>query len=229
LFEDATIRRLCGHFQTLLSGIARNPEQRISELPILSWYEVRQLLQDWNRTERRYLNELCLHELFEQQVERTAEAVALVFEDEHLSYTELNQQANRLAHYLRSKGVGAESLVGVFMQRSIEQVVSLLAVLKAGAAYVPLDPQYPDERLGYLLEDAAVRVVITHQHLKSRLSLSVSNVICADVPLPNTITSDLSSAKIPRSGGGEDILAYVINPSGTTGRRKGVKITHRGI
>ena len=151
LFDDATITRFLGHFKILLEGIVANPEQRISDLPILSEAEKHQVLVEWNETKRDYPKDKCVHQLFEEQVKRTPETVAVVFEDQQLTYRELNSQANQLAHYLKKLGVGPETLVGICVERSLEMIVGLLGILKAGGAYVPLDPGYPKERLGFML------------------------------------------------------------------------------
>ena len=159
LFDSDTIERMVGHFQTLLQGIVANPDARLSELPLLTEPERHQLLVEWNATQTDYPRDKCIHELFEEQVERTPDAVALVFEDQRLTYRELNRRANQLAHYLRKLGVGPEVLVGICMERSLEMVVGLLGILKAGGAYVPLDPAYPKERLAFMVEDTGIAVV----------------------------------------------------------------------
>ncbi|MBW4678259.1 MAG: AMP-binding protein, partial [Desmonostoc geniculatum HA4340-LM1] len=146
-FDNATITRMMGHFQTLLESIVSKPEQRISDLQLLTPSEVQQLLVEWNDTKTDYAQDKCIHELFEAQVEKTPDAVAVVFEDEQLTYQELNARANQLAHYLRTLGVKPEVLVGICVERSLSMVIGLLAILKAGGAYVPLDPSYPQERL----------------------------------------------------------------------------------
>jgi non-ribosomal peptide synthetase component F len=140
LFDAATITRMLGHFQTLLEGIVANPEQRLADLPILSEAERHQLLVEWNTTQTDYPKSQCIHQLFEAQVEQTPDATALVFEDKHITYRELNIRSNKLAHYLQKQGVGAEVLVGLCVERSPEMVVGMLGILKAGGAYVPLDP-----------------------------------------------------------------------------------------
>src|SRR2546429_1293221 len=165
LFDLATITRLAGHFQTLLEGIVANPEQRLSDLPLLTEAERQQVLAEWNATRVDFPQDACIHELFDAQVERTPEALAVVYENEQLSYKQLNQWANQLAHYLQRHGVGPEVRVGLRMQRSLEMVVGLLGILKAGGAYVPLDPAYPQERLAFMLADAQVPVLLTQQSL----------------------------------------------------------------
>jgi len=141
LFDEATITRMLGHFRNLLEGIVANPEQRISELPLLTAADRHQILLEWNDTKRDYPSDKCIHQLFEEQVERTPEATAVVFGDQQLTYRELNNRANQLAHYLQKLGVGPEVLVGICVERSIEMVVGLLGILKAGGVYVPLDPK----------------------------------------------------------------------------------------
>src|SRR5262249_16570932 len=160
LFNGETIARMIGNFQTLLNGIAENPDATISTLPILAETE-QQLFAEWNDTKTGYGSEKNIYQLFEDQVERSPDAVAVVYETEQLAYAQLNRRANQFAHYLRSPGVKADSRVGVMLERSFELVVSLIGILKAGAAYVPLDPGYPQERLSFMLEDADVQVLLT--------------------------------------------------------------------
>ncbi|KAB8334017.1 AMP-binding protein, partial [Scytonema tolypothrichoides VB-61278] len=168
-FESASVTRMMEHFQTLLQGFVANPDQKLSQLPLLSASEQQQILVEWNSTEAPYPKELCLHELFEEQVQKTPDVVAVVFEDERLTYSELNTKANQLAHYLLELGVGPEVLVGVCVERSVEMVVALLGILKAGGAYVPIDPEYPQERLAYMLGDSNVKVLLTQEKLVTRL------------------------------------------------------------
>ncbi|MEC4817124.1 MAG: amino acid adenylation domain-containing protein, partial [Scytonema sp. PMC 1069.18] len=166
LFEANTISRMVGHFQTLLESIVANHDQRLLDLPILTQIERQTLLVEWNDTNTEYPHDLCIHELFEIQVERSPDSIAVVFEDQQLSYQELNHRANQLAHYLQSLGVGPEVLVGICVERSVEMVVALLGILKAGGAYVPLEPAYAKERLAFMLEDTGVSVLLTQQHLE---------------------------------------------------------------
>jgi amino acid adenylation domain-containing protein len=161
LFDHSTIERMAGHFQILLEGIISDSDQPISNLPLLTEAEKHQLLVEWNDTAADYPKSTCIHELFEAQVERTPEAIAVQFEGKQLSYRELNSRANQLAHYLQGLGVGPEKLVGICVERSLEMVVGLLGILKAGGAYVPLDPGYPSERLEFMLRDAQVAVLLT--------------------------------------------------------------------
>jgi amino acid adenylation domain-containing protein len=226
LFESATINRMLGHFQTLLEGIVANPEQRIADLPILSAAEHHQLLVEWNNTRADYPKEQCIHQLFEAQVKQTPDAIALVFEDKQLTYRELNIRSNQLAHYLQKQGIGAEVLVGLCVERSIEMVVGMLGILKAGGAYIPLDPNYPSERLSFMLEDAQVPVLLTQQRWVERLETHKSQVICLD---KDWVTISQESEANPNSNVTADNLAYVIYTSGTTGKPKGVQIEHRGL
>ncbi|NET61201.1 MAG: AMP-binding protein, partial [Symploca sp. SIO2E6] len=163
IFKPDTIARMMGHFQNLLEAVVSDPEQKVLQLPLMRSSELHQILVAWNNTKTNYPAEQCIHELFEAQVEKTPEAIAVVFEEQQLTYSQLNSQANQLAHYLQRLGVLPEMLVGICVERSVEMVVGLLAILKAGGAYVPLDPSYPPSRLNYLIEDAQLSVVITQE------------------------------------------------------------------
>ena len=226
LFEAATIERLRAHFQTLLEGIVADPQRRLSELPLLPEAEWQQVVVEWNATEAEYPKEWCIHQLFEAQVERAPEAVAVVFEDEWLTYRALNARANQLAHHLQGLGVGPEVLVGICLERSLEMVVGLFGVLKAGGAYVPLDPAYPEERLAFMLEDAQVPVLLTQAHLAPTLPQTTAQVVCLD-----SAGERLSQAPEdnPCSPVAPEHLAYVIYTSGSTGRPKGVLVPHQGL
>ncbi len=226
LFDAATIERMSGHFQTLLEAITSEPEQAVAELEILSDAEREQLLIEWNQTAKEYPEQRCIHELFEEQVERTPEAVAVVYEDERVTYGELNSRANQLAHYLRGRGVGPEVLVGICVERSVEMVIGLLGILKAGGAYVPLDPEYPRERLGFMLEDARVSVLLTERGLKEALPQGKDYVICLDEDWPGIAKEsgqNIHGQAIP------DNPAYVIYTSGSTGVPKGVVTSHKAL
>jgi amino acid adenylation domain-containing protein len=227
LFAKATIERLIGHFQTLLEGIVANPLARISELPLLTERERHQLLVQWNNTQADYPKDKCLHQLFEAQVETTPEAVAVVFEEQQLTYRELNQNGNQLAHYLQTLGVKPEVLVGICVERSIAMVIGLLGILKAGGAYVPIDPSYPPARIRYMLDDSAAPVLLTQTHLKAQLSLDELEHECVVVCLDE---ADLASQPIenPLLNRFAKDLAYVIYTSGSTGRQKGAMIEHEG-
>ncbi len=225
LFAPQTIERMMDNFVTLLEGIAVNPQQSISQLPLLSEAELQKLLVEWNDTVSDYPAHKCIHQLFEEQVERTGDAVAIVFEGEQLTYRQLNQKANQLAHYLQSLGVGPEVLVGIFIKRSIEMVVGLLAILKAGGAYVPLDPSYPSDRLAYMLEDAAMPVLLTSESVWDCLPEHQAQVVCLDG------SWEVTNPEIPnpRTTVTADNLAYVIYTSGSTGKPKGVQICHQSV
>ncbi|AGY58438.1 non-ribosomal peptide synthetase [Gloeobacter kilaueensis] len=223
LFEPETIERMAGHLLTLLESLVANPDQAITSLPLLTAQEI-QLFSQWNATDRDYPRHLCIHQLFEQQVERTPEATALVWGKEKLSYRELNHRANQLAHHLQSLGVGAEVPVGICLERSPELIVSLLAVLKAGGAYLPLDPAYPSERLAFMIQDAGLNVVLGQSLPNNLLNLPATHFIDIDhLELANLPTANLSTTVR-----GEN-LAYVLYTSGSTGIPKGVLTPHRAV
>lgn len=226
LFEEATIARMAQHLRTLLGGIVTNPEQRLADLPLLAPFEVHQLLVDWNATQIDKFQEDCLHRLIAHQVDRAPNVVAVVFEGAKLTYQELDWRANQLAHYLQSLGVRPDQVVGLYLDRSLEMMIGLLGVLKAGTAYLPLDPKYPQERLAYILQDSQALVVLTQQHLSAQLPSTQAQVI-----LVNTDWSVISQAPTtpPQSTVTLDNLAYVIYTSGSTGQPKGVAVTHRAL
>jgi amino acid adenylation domain-containing protein len=226
LFDAETIERMVGHFQTLLEGIVANPEQKIAQLPLLTEFE-RQQLAGWNNTETDYPKDACIHQLFEQQVERSPDAIALVFEDQQLTYQELNRWANQLARHLRNQGIGPEVMVGICMERSLEMVVGLLGILKAGGAYLPLDPMYPPERLAFMLEDTLVPLVLTQEKLVPMLLEQGIPLVCLDTGCP--AIAPLRSEENPALQVGSDNLAYVIYTSGSTGTPKGVLLEHQGL
>jgi amino acid adenylation domain-containing protein len=223
LFDAATIERMTAHFQTLLEGIVDNPQQPIDRLPLLTTDEQHQLLVKWNDTASEYPQK-CLHQLFEEQVERTPDAVAIVFEEQQLTYRELNHRANQLAHYLQKLGVKSDVLVGICVERSLEMMLGLLGILKAGGAYVPLDPKYPQERLQFMLQDSAAPVLLTQQKLIELLPPNSAQVVCLDTEWPKI--AECSNENIQREVQ-PDNLAYVIYTSGSTGKPKGVLIRHR--
>jgi len=229
LFDAATIKRMAGHFECLLQSLVANPGQRLSELQLLPEPERRQMLVDWNATQKEYPREKCFHHLFEAQAERTPEAVAVIFENQQLTYRELNRRANQLAHHLSQNfGIGPDVLVGICTERSLEMVVGLLGILKAGAAYVPLDPAYPPERLAMVLEDAKVPVLLTQKLAIDHYQLSIINcqLLCLDTEW-ETITQ--SSDTNPVVEIAPENLAYAIYTSGSTGKPKGVAIPHRAL
>lgn len=224
LFDAATIELMVGRYLVLLEGIVTEPEQHILDLPLLTEIEQHKLLEEWNNTQVDYPLDTCLHYLFESQVEQTPKATAVVFEDQSLTYQELNEQANQLAHYLRNIGIGPESLVGICVERSLEMVIGLLGILKAGGAYMPIEPTYPQERLTFLIEDAQLSVLLTQQKLINRLPQFSGEVICLDNSLSYSDKKDnLVSGVTP------DNAAYVIYTSGSTGKPKGVVNIHHGI
>jgi amino acid adenylation domain-containing protein len=224
LFETATIARLAGHFQTLLEGIVAAPGQRLAMLPLLTAGEHHQVRVAWNSTSMDFPLNQCLHQVFEAQVARTPGAVALIWGDTHLTYHELNRRANQVAHYLRTLGVGPEALVGLCIERSLAMVVGLLGILKAGAAYVPLDPTYPSERLAFMLEDAQPAVVLTQERLVAGLPVQGAQTVCLDAHWP---TIARYSASNPVSRATADHVAYLLYTSGSTGKPKGVLGIHR--
>ncbi|MDJ0562506.1 MAG: amino acid adenylation domain-containing protein, partial [Microcystis sp. M49629_WE12] len=215
-----------GHFLTLLEGIITNPSERVSQLPLLTKVEQQQLLIDWNNTEVDYPANKCIHQLFEEQVERTPNAVAVTYENESLTYRELNNRANQLAHYLRKLGVKADTLVGISLERSLEMMVGLLGILKAGGAYVPLDPDYPQERLSFMLEDSQVKVLVTQAKLVKSIPEHQAQLICLDTEwekIAQNITSNPESVAKPEN------LIYIIYTSGSTGKPKGVLVNHSNV
>ncbi|MBX9258015.1 amino acid adenylation domain-containing protein, partial [Desmonostoc muscorum CCALA 125] len=226
LFDASTIERMTGHFVTMLEAIVANPKQRISQLPMLTQSEQRQLLIEWNNTQTDYPIDKCIHELFEEQCLSTPDAVAVVFENQQLTYGELNSRANQLAHYLQSLGVSSDVLVGICVERSIDMVVGLLGILKAGGAYVPLDPEYPTERLSFMLADTQVKVLLTQAKLADSLGQHQARVVCLDTDWLkiNQANQDNLNSKVSSEN-----LSYVIYTSGSTGTPKGVAVTHQAV
>ena len=224
LFEVATIIRMIGHFKTLLAGIIANPEYQVAQLPLLSQTEKYQLLNEWNDTQVSYPQEdQCIPQLFEAQVKRTPTAVAVVFQNQQITYQDLNVRANQLAYHLQTLGVQTETLVGLCVERSLEMVIGLLGVLKAGGAYVPLDPNYPQQRLAFILEDSQIRVLLSQSHLKEKLPSHQAQVINLDTfgERGPRLCEDNPVSQVAPSN-----LAYVIYTSGSTGQPKGVAIEH---
>ncbi|HEX9429869.1 MAG TPA: condensation domain-containing protein, partial [Candidatus Bathyarchaeia archaeon] len=226
LFEEETIERLARHYTNLLSGIAEDSERPISELSLLSDEEREQIVVEWNQTGQPYPQDRCVHELFREQAERNPERIALTCEERWVSYRELNRRANQLARYLQGLGVGPEVAVGICLERSVEMAVALLGVFKAGGAYLPLDPESPLERLGYMLEEAGVGVALTERRLEKRLPSFWGQTVSMDAEwerIGAESEGEPDSVVIPEN------LAYVIYTSGSTGRPKGVMITHKGL
>ncbi len=233
LFNAVTISRMIEHFQILLNGIVTDPYQTISELPLLTQKEQHQLLVEWNNTKTNYPDRICIHQLFEQQVKRTPEAIAIVFGKQRVTYQQLNADSNQLARYLQKLGVKPEVLVAICLERSIEMVVGLLGILKAGGAYVPIDPKYPQERIAYMLEDSQVSVLLTQDSLIENLPMHPVHTIALDTDWGKIAqNSDEPHGCAERNLGLQvnlENLAYVIYTSGSTGKPKGAMNTHRGI
>ncbi len=225
LFNANTINRMLGHFQTLLESIVSNSEQDISKLQLLTAPESEQLLVEWNDTKKDYLQDKCIHQLFEEQVEKTPSDIAVIFESQQLTYQELNSRANQLAHYLQQQGVKLDTVVGICMKRSLEMVVALIAILKAGGAYLPLDPAHPQERLSFMLADAQVSVLLTQPHLENEIPPHQARLVCIDTE--GSIYTNYSCQNLASDVKSEN-LSYVIYTSGSTGKPKGVMNTHQG-
>ncbi len=225
LDEESVVQMQQG-FTTFLQGIVSDPQQRISDLPLLTQKEQQQMLVEWNATQAAYPSDKCVHQLFEAQVERSPDALAVVYEDEQVTYRELNRRANQLAHYLQKLGIGPEVLVGICVERSIDMVVGLLGVLKAGGAYVPLDPTYPAERLAFILQDAQAPMLLTQRRLASALPAQAVRPVYLDSDWD--IIAQESEAN-PANSVQPANLAYVIYTSGSTGKPKGVMIPHLGF
>ena len=225
LFDPATIRRMADNFEVLLTGIAAHPESKVSELPILTARERRRLLVEFNDTAAEYPDDKSIVDLFEAQVEQPPDAPAVVFEDRQLSYRDLNRAANRVAHFLLKEcEIRQEDRIGVFLERSERPTVAMLGVMKAGGAYLPLDPSYPEDRLRYMIEDSGCSVLLTESGTKDALRELSDSVRLVDVrELPESETGN------PRLATGPNHLAYVIYTSGSTGRPKGVMVEHGGF
>jgi amino acid adenylation domain-containing protein len=233
LFDAQTIVRLGDSFDILLKAIVAAPAAQVHTLALLSTPEQDELVHGLNATQLDYARERCIHELFEEQAGKTPDAVAVVFEGAHLTYGQLNAQANRLAHHLRQRGVGAESLVGLCMERSLDMAVGLVAILKAGGAYVPLDPLYPTERLAYMIETSGIEVLLTQDTLRARVAPLVQDHATLDIIAFNdrSLQAELRTHHAHNgeraAGLSSSSLAYVIFTSGSTGKPKGVMIEHR--
>ncbi len=226
LFDAATIDRMVDHYANLLGGLAADPQARVRSLPIVSAAEAQALITQRRGASLPPTPETTVHALFEAQARRTPGAVAVCMDDSELSYSELNARANRLAHHLISLNVGSESLVGVWMERSIDMIVAMLAVLKAGGAYVPLDPAFPRDRIEFMMTDAALAVVLTQSHLLGTLTPGGPVPVALDTEAPRLAALP---ADAPGVDVGPDTLAYVIYTSGSTGRPKGVQIEHGAV
>ncbi|MFN6513547.1 MAG: amino acid adenylation domain-containing protein [Nostoc sp. CreGUA01] len=224
IFNDTTITQFINNFQTLLANIIANPEQRICELSLLTSAQQQQLLFNLNQTSAEY-QDVSLNQLFAHQVELTPDSIALIHQSEQLTYRQLNHQVNQLANYLQKQGVTKETLVALCLERSIDMVVGILAILKAGGAYIPLDPNYPVERLNFMLSDSQASILISHQEILEKLSLSSPKIVCLDIQKTEIAQQ---SSENPINISKPDNLAYIIYTSGSTGTPKGVLGTHRG-
>ena len=242
LFERQTINNMIGHFQTLLMAIVADPDQRISRLPLLTEAERRQLLVTWNGNRADYPRDRCVHQVFEEQVGRTPDTLAVVYKDieraavDTLTYRELNRRANRLARELRLVGAGPDVLVGLAASRSTDMIVGLLGILKAGSAYVPLDPAYPQDRLSFMIQDSGLKILVTQTHLQPALPETACRIVYLDQGFVDGATNDQDDALVEDDGdtdpvhsAGPEDLAYVIYTSGSTGKPKGAMIQHGSV
>ena len=225
LFDKATIQIRLKEFEILLNGIIENPTQPLTQLPLLPASEQQQILHDWNLTDADYPLDVCIHTLFEQQAEKTPERIALIFENQQLSYEKLNKKANQLVGWLQRSGLEKGDKIGIYFERSAEMLISLLAVLKLGGVYVPLDPINPEERLKVILEDVNARFLLTHQALKDRLPEYKEKILFYEEAAHSTFLPVIEVSSVPTA---ED-LAYVIYTSGSTGKPKGIAIPHYAV
>ncbi|MEH2228579.1 MAG: amino acid adenylation domain-containing protein [Nostoc sp.] len=225
-FSADTIERLAKKFQTLLTSVTANPEEKISQLEILSFSDRQQLLVEFNQTNLDNLQDKCIHQLFEAQVQKTPDKIAVVFEEQQLTYAQLNRKANQLANYLQQRGVKPEVLVGLCTERSLLMIIGLLGILKAGGAYLPLDPTLPKEGFASRLQDIEIPVILTQQRLFDNLPTNVAEIICLDTDWD--IIADRKNDN-PASAVTAQNLVYVLFTSGSTGKPKGVAIEHRQL
>jgi amino acid adenylation domain-containing protein/thioester reductase-like protein len=226
LFEKETIARMVGHFQQLLKEIVADLNQSITQLSILTPVEHDQLLAQWNYTQQNFNQNQCFHQRFESIAEQTPDAIAVVFEDQQLTYKQLNYRANQLAHYLQTLGVKPEVLVGLCVERTLDMIIGILGILKAGGAYLPLDPHYPENRLSFMLEDAQISLLLTQTSLVKSLPKHSALVVCLD---ENNIEISTQTPNNPQVQMTPENLTYVIYTSGSTGKAKGVLVQHRGL
>ena len=226
LFAPETIQRMMRHFANLVQDMVGHPAKAISQLNLLTGAEERQLLVDWNRTSTAYPAKQTISQLFEQQAREDPDATALIWRGEKLSYGEVNRRANRLAHYLRRRGVTADTRVGVCLQRSPQMIATIIAILKAGGAYVPLDPDYPQARFEFMLQDAQARLLLTEKSLAPAIFANGAELICVD-QIVKELASESETDLEPNTTSNN--LAYVMYTSGSTGQPKGVAVTHRNV
>ena len=226
LFDATTVDRMLGHYQTLLEAVIADPDRSVASLPILTPGEKQKLLVEFNHRGTSFAAEQCIHELVEAQAARTPDNIALVFENHRITYRELNQRSNQLAHFLQKNGVGPETLVGMCMDRSLEMVVGIIAILKAGGAYLPFDIAYPPERLAFMIDDAKPAIVLTQEKLIEQLPMHGARTVCVDKDWPKIAQENQEN---PKSGARPANLAYVIYTSGSTGKPKGCLVTHYNV
>jgi amino acid adenylation domain-containing protein len=227
LFEPQTIQRMADHFQNLLKNMLANPDWHISEIPLLSAEEEQRLLVEWNQTRRAYPSQTSIHKLFEQQAAQTPDACALSFQGKRMTYAELNRKANQIAHLLQERSLALEQPVVLFMQRSFDMVIAMLAILKAGGCYVPLDPAYPFERLAFMVQDSGAKIALTQEHLRPSIaSTGVEQIITLTANSAEIARQSPENLHLPHHS---DNLAYIIYTSGSTGRPKGTLIPHRAV
>ena len=226
IFNKADVERLAGQFETFLQSAIKNPEAVIGELELLNDAERRRLVVEWNETKSEYPRHACVHSLFENQVGRTPNRIAVRFENDQLSYGGLNARANQVAHYLRGLGVATDVPVGILADRSVDMVVGIWGILKAGGAYVPLDPSYPRERIAYIAEDARMPVILAQQRLVDLLPETEARIVCLDNHWRSIAAETTDNPPLNTTA---ENLAYVIYTSGSTGRPKGVMVSHRGL
>ncbi|MEZ4692391.1 MAG: AMP-binding protein, partial [Ignavibacteria bacterium] len=227
LFKENTIKKMMTHFTELLNSVAENPGNKIGSLPMLTKEEEHQILSEFNGKVVDYPKDKTIFELFEEQVQKTPDSIAVVFEDKTLTFKELDEKSNQLAHYLQSKGVKIETFVPICLERSLEMIIGLFGIMKSGGAYVPVDPEYPQERINFLLEDTSASIVVSRKESSSRF-IFPENIVLVN------LDSDWSEIeKYPKEKVNADIkstnLAYVIYTSGSTGQPKGVMNEHMGV
>ena len=227
ILNEVRARAIVSQLESLMAACIEHPEQIITRLPLLSTTEKKQLLVDWNQTAKSFSHELCLHQLFEEQATRHPDKVAVAFELQQLTYKDLNERANQLAHYLRNLGVGPDVIVGLHMERSLEMMVGLLGIHKAGGAYVPVDPDFPQERIQYMLQDCQAPVILTQQRLVPNLAVARDTNVVAINTMWRAIAQQAKTNL--DSGVKPEHLSYVIYTSGSTGRPKGVMVEHRNV
>ena len=225
LFELGTIQRLAGHYTTILDNILVNPHEPIATIPMLTATERQHMLVDWNMAKADYPIESCLHHLFEHWADETPHELAIVFKDQKLTYGELESRANKIAHHLIGLGIGPESKVALFLDRSPDMIVGILGVLKAGGVYVPLDTLLPQERLAYMLKDSDSNFVLVHKKYSQKMTGLGAQVLCYE----DLLQVEILDEKKPQGKATSDNLAYIIYTSGSTGKPKGVMVTHRNV